>query len=224
MTRVVDEPGIVLHSRPYRESSLIVTVFTMTEGRISVVAKGVRGGRRGRALQPFTVARLGWSGRTSLGTLTGFEPEVQYWYRGNILACAFYLAELLVRLVSEREPHPRLYAGLAWSLEQLEQRPTAVLRSFEKLLLEELGYGLDFGRDANGEPISGEGRYRLVVDAGFFPEERGVSGAVLQAIAEDDYASESVRHAAKSIFREALAHHLGPRPLTSRRLLASPGS
>lgn len=224
MTRVTDEPGIVLHSRPYRENSLIVTVFTMTEGRVSVVAKGVRGGRRGRSLQPFTVARLGWSGRTSLGTLTGFDPEIQYWYRGNILACAFYLAELLVRLVSEREPHPRLYAGLAWSLENLEQRSTVVLRSFEKLLLEELGYGLDFVRDVHGEPITEDGRYRLVVDAGFFPEERGVSGAVLQAIAEDDYASESVLHAAKSIFREALAHHLGPRPLTSRRLLVTPGS
>jgi DNA repair protein RecO (recombination protein O) len=224
MTRVVDEPGIVLHSRPYRENSLIVTVFTMTEGRVSMVAKGVRGGRRGRALQPFTVARLGWSGRTSLGTLTGFEPEAQYWYQGNVLACAFYLAELLVRLVAEREPHPRLYAGLAWSLEHLDRRPTAVLRSFEKLLLEELGYGLDFGRDVNGELIAEDRRYRLVVDEGFFPEERGVSGAALQAIAEDDYASESVRQAAKSIFREALAHHLGPRPLTSRQLLVTPES
>lgn len=224
MAKVTDEPGIVLHTRPYRESSLIVTVFTMAEGRVSVVAKGVRGNRRGRALQPFTVARLGWSGRTALGTLTGFEVDTQYWYRGNVLACAFYLAEILVRLISEREAHPRVFAGLAWSLEHLERRPGEVLRNFEKLLLEEIGYGLDFVRDVNGDLIVDDRRYRLVVDAGFAPEAHGVRGAVLEAIGNDDYTSVGVQQAAKSIFREALSHHLGPKPLTSRRLLVHPGS
>ena len=139
MTRVADEPGIVLHTRPYRESSLIVSVLTLDYGRVSVVAKGVRGRRRGRDLQPFAEGRLGWTGRTSLGTLTTFEVSEQHWFQGNRLASAFYLAELLTRLLGERESHPRVFAALHWALASLADEPARVLRSFEKLLLEELG-------------------------------------------------------------------------------------
>ena len=109
MTRVTDQPGIVVHTRPYRESSLLVSVLTLDHGLVSLVGRGVRGGRRGRALQPFTELRLGWSGRSSLGTLAGFEVEKQHWFQGNTLASAFYLTELIIRLLDEREPHPRLF-------------------------------------------------------------------------------------------------------------------
>jgi DNA repair protein RecO (recombination protein O) len=223
-TRVTDEPGVILHTRPYRENSLIVTAFTLNHGRVSFVARGVRGGRRGRSIQPFTVARIGWSGRTALGTMTGFESVTTYWYRGNVLACAFYLAELLVRLVAEREAHPRLYAGLVWSLAEMAGRPTVVLRNFEKLLLEEMGYAVDFERDVDGASIRDDANYRLVEDLGFREAERGVSGSVLKAIAADDFTDEKVRRAARSIFAESLARHLGPRPLMSRKLLVTVSS
>ncbi|MEJ2087344.1 MAG: DNA repair protein RecO [Gammaproteobacteria bacterium] len=218
-TRVTDEPAVVLHTRPYRENSLIVTAFTLNHGRVSFVARGVRSARRGRAIQPFTVVRVGWSGRTALGTMTGCEALTVHWYRGNVLACAFYLAELVVRLVAEREAHPRLYAGLVWALEQISERPTVVLRSFEKLLLEEMGYAVDFERDVEGVPIREASCYRLVVDLGFEETEEGVPGHLLRAIARDDFSSEGTRRAARSIFGEALARHLGPRPLMSRKLL-----
>ena len=40
--RVEDQPALVLHSRPYSDSSLIVDVLSADFGRISVLAKGVR--------------------------------------------------------------------------------------------------------------------------------------------------------------------------------------
>ena len=221
MTRVTDEPGIILHTRPYRESSLIVTVLSLHQGRIGLVAKGVRGGRRGRALQPFAVIRFGFSGRSALATLTGFEVSKQPWFKGKHLASAFYLAELLTRLLGEREAHPRLYAGLEWALDNMERNPTLVLRSFEKLLLEELGYGLDFERDIAGEPIEDSISYELVVDRGFVRTVDGHAGALLRQIGQSEFSDRSVRQAAKSIFRAALSHHLGPAPLLSRRLLVS---
>ena len=138
MTRVTDQPGIVVHTRPYRESSLLLSVLTLDHGLVTLVGRGVRGGRRGRALQPFTALRLGWSGRSSLGTLAGFEVEKQHWFQGNALASAFYLTELITRLLDEREPHSRLFAGVRWALEEMDRGPSFVLRSFEKLLLEEL--------------------------------------------------------------------------------------
>ncbi len=222
--RVADQPGIVLHTRPYRESSLLISLLTLDHGLVSLVGRGVRGGVRGRALQPFTELRLGWSGRSTLGTLTGFEVEKQHWYKGNVLASAFYLTELITRLLGERESHPRLFAGLRWALEEIQGGPAFVLRSFEKLLLEELGYGLDFERDVDGEPLQQGRRYRLVVDQGFAPQsssgaDGGVDGGLLIRIGREEFADAEVRRAARGVFAESLARHLGPRPLLSRQLL-----
>lgn len=217
--RVADEPGVVLHARPYRETSLIFSVLTPNHGRVSIVARGVRGSRRGRAIQPFCKVLLGWSGRSGLVTLTGYELQKQYWFQGNPLAGAFYLAELITRLVDEREAHPRLYAGLEWALQRIQESPVLVLRSFEKLLLEELGYGLDFQRDLNGLPLEAGRRYRLLVDRGFVAAEEGHEGGLLLRIGDENFADPDVRRAARTLFREALAARLGPKPLQSRRLL-----
>jgi DNA repair protein RecO (recombination protein O) len=223
MTRVTDQPAIVLHVRPYRETSLIVNMLSLEHGRVALVAKGVRGGRRGRALQSFTSVRVGWTGRSGLATLTGFEVIRQHWYRGNALASAFYLTELLMRLLDERESHPRVFAALGWALETLETDPITALRSFEKLLLEDLGYGIDFDADVHGRPIEQQGHYRLVPDHGFVPAGEGFGGQALQRISAGDFTDPATRVAARTIFREALSGHLGPRPLLSRRLLVTDG-
>jgi len=219
MTRVIDQPGIILHTRPYRESSLLLTLLTLDHGVVSLVARGVRGGKRGRSLQAFSILKLGWSGRSSLGTLTGFEADQQFWFQGNALASAFYLTELLTRLMQEREPHPRLFVGLRWALEHLETGPSQVLRRFEKLLLEELGYGIDFERDLNGNPLLPGHHYRLVPDHGFELSREGVDGALLLKMGQEDFTERAVRGAARAVFAEALGAHLGPRPLHSRALL-----
>ncbi|HEY5647463.1 MAG TPA: DNA repair protein RecO [Pseudomonadales bacterium] len=220
--RVADEPGVVLHTRPYRETSLIVSVLTLNYGRVSLVGRGVRG-RRGRPIQPFCTARIGWSGRAGLGTLTGYETERQFWFGGRSLASAFYLAEIVTRLLAEREAHPRVYAAFAWALENLDGNTSAVLRSFEKLLLEELGYGLDFERDMQGRPLAADGWYRLVPDQGFEAAESGYAGRLLRAIGGEAFQDRDVRQAARRLFAEALSVHLGPRPLLSRRLLLRGG-
>ena len=220
MTRVADEPCIVLHTRPYRESSLIVSLLSLRHGRLDAVAKGVRGGRRGRTLQPFVSLSAGWTGRTSLSTLTSFEAQTQRWFKGKALASAFYLSELIVRLVGEREAHPRLFIGLQWSLDNIETDLELVLRSFEKLLLEELGYGIDFELDSEGNPIEDQVLYQLLPDRGFQMSSEGFGGALLKRIGQEEFATLQVRRVAKKVLREALSHQLGPKPLASRRLLA----
>ena len=118
-----------------------------------------------------------------------------------------------------------LFAALGWALERLSSQDAELvttLRSFEKLLLEELGYGLDFRHDASsGEPIAEDAVYELDVLRGFVPGRRaeGIKGELLLEIAEENFESAAVRQAAKKIFRLALGELLGPKPLTSRRLL-----
>ena len=96
------------------------------------------------------------------------------------------------------------------------------LRQFEKLLLDELGYGYDFTRDAaSGAAIDAAGRYRLEAEAGFVKTaaNEGCPGRTLIDIARGDYSDPETRKVARRLFRDALAAHLGPAPLVSRRLL-----
>ena len=54
--RVNLQPAYILHSRPYRDSSLLLEALTAEQGRISLVARGARrrsrGGSAGALLQP----------------------------------------------------------------------------------------------------------------------------------------------------------------------------
>lgn len=222
MTRVHDEPCIILHARAYRETSLILSGLTLNHGRVSLMARGARNGKRGRVLQPLNCLAIGFSGRSAMLNLNAFEVQLQPLLSGDALASGMYLAELTTRLLSERESHPRLFAGFYWALENLGDDIEPVLRSFEKLLLQELGYGLDFKREASNQtPIQPDCRYRFDPLTGFEKSQldKGFSGASILAIGRGEFDSPEHRKIAKRIFRQALAAHLGSKPLMSRRLL-----
>ncbi len=231
MARVNGERAIVLHVRPYRETSAIVQFFTENHGRLAGVARGVRGtSQRNRLrtqLQPFREGRLNFSGRGSLVNITGFDATTYPTLTGNRLATAFYVIELLSRLTGERESDAQLYRALsvtmtAMTYPELELAP--VLRRFEKQLLQELGYGFDFGTDArSGMPLNTQASYQLVAQVGFVEcsatAENAIPGSVLRAIDLDQYTQTQVERTARRIFRSALAALLGPKPLISRQMV-----
>jgi DNA repair protein RecO (recombination protein O) len=226
MTRVAGEPALVLHVRPYRETSAIVSLLTLHHGRVAVVARGARS-RRGNPLQPFNRIHASWQGHGSLGTLTSAEPAGHVWLTGAALTAGLYVLELLNRLLGERESAPRLYAGACWALDCLNDgEPDAelVLRQFEHLLLGELGYGIDFGHEArSGAPLESDAVYWFDPHAGFLrapsPATGTYQGNVLLEIGRGDYSSRAARVAAKRISRLALAVLLGGKPLATRKLL-----
>jgi DNA repair protein RecO (recombination protein O) len=231
MSRVTGEPALVVHVRPYRETSAIVTLLTLQHGRVAVVARGARG-KRGNPLQPFNRIRASWQGRGNLATLVGAETEAHLWLTGDALTAGFYVLELINRLLGERESAPRIFAGACWALDALRDGlpdVEVVLRQFEQLLLQELGYGLDFTRDAgSGAAIDADAHYWFDPRNGFLRAPSATSatysGATLLEIAADDFTSRAARVTAKRVARRALASLLGPRPLASRKLvLRMPG-
>ena len=87
-----EQTAFLLHAIPYRETSLVVELFTREQGRIGAIAKGAR--RRQSALRPvlmpFQPLRVVWSGRNELRTLIAAEwaggmvaPD------GDALICSF---------------------------------------------------------------------------------------------------------------------------------------
>ena len=224
--KAVQEPAIVLHARPYRETSLLVQLLTRSHGRVGAVAKAARRGRQGHGMLPFYEQIVSWRSRGSLISLGRWEVVERRWLVGNALAAAYYLAELVMRLTREWEPHQRLFAAVQWALRRLSDagagaQMAVTLRRFEQLLLEELGYGLDFTRDAgSGKAIEQAAWYRLEPDQGFLAAEphQGYLGRALLDIQRNCYADAETRREAKRIFRAALARRLGPAPLLSRQL------
>jgi DNA repair protein RecO (recombination protein O) len=228
--RINQEPAYVLHHHDYGETSLLLEIFTRRHGRLGLIAKGARRARSPlrAALIPFQPLVVGFSGRGELPTLTGAEsagpaPAIA----GESLFCGLYLNELLLRLLHRHDPHERLFERYGEALGRLgEGRDTeAVLRVFEKRLLEDIGFGLVLDHDEHdGAPLQPEQLYRYIPERGPVPayaadgEGIAIQGASLLALARERLDDVIALREVKHLIRALLARHLGERPLTSRGL------
>ena len=115
------EPALVLHVRPYQESSAIVQMMTRDQGRLAGVLRGYRRKNRGQvAVQPFSVGTVSWVGRSDFVTIQKFESHHFIALHGEALYAGFYVLELLTRLLRERQEEPRIFAAALRVLEALE--------------------------------------------------------------------------------------------------------
>lgn len=222
--------AFVLYVRPYQETSALVEVFCREQGRVGMVFRRVRGGKSTKAafLQPFQPVWISYSGQHELRTGRQIEARgASVWLTGTALISGLYLNEVLMRLLHRDDPHPALFDCYETTLQRLaseEVEPS--LRQFERRLLAELGYEIVFDADALGEPLCADKYYQFQPEQGFveqppIPRQPGFSGLHLLAIGAADYRTGEVRRAAKHLFRQALAPHLGDKPLMSRSLFKS---
>ncbi|MFO1422575.1 MAG: DNA repair protein RecO [Candidatus Competibacteraceae bacterium] len=227
--RVLLQPAFVLHRRPYRDTSLLLEVFSQDHGRVSLVARGAVGprSRLKGLLQPFAPLLLSWAGAGELATLTAAEEAgLPASLPPHRVLAGLYVNELLMRLLPRLDPHPSLFAAYPLLLAELatavgEEPP---LRRFEKCLLDELGYGLTLDCEAvSGTPIVAEERYCYVLDRGPLaasPSEVGVpiSGRGLLALRDGILNDPAVLREVKRLTRAALAVQLRGRALKTREL------
>jgi DNA repair protein RecO (recombination protein O) len=227
--RAEQEAGFVLHTYPYKETSLIVELFTRRFGRVALLARGARRPRsamRG-VLLSFHPLRLSWSVSTELGNLIAAEwAGALQPLAGQGLMCGFYLNELLLRLLPRDDAHEALFDAYTEALGRLcHDSSPAVLRAFEKRLLAELGYAPLLDRDAQSRPIDPE---RLYV----YEPERGpsladgarsdaliVRGKTLLDVAADDYSSAETRDEARTLMRALIGERLHGQVLHTRTVL-----
>jgi DNA repair protein RecO (recombination protein O) len=237
--RTDHEPGYVLHTYPYKETSLIVEAFTRGFGRVALLARGARRPRsamRG-VLLSFHPLRLSWSrgvsGQAELGNLIAAEwsgdlqPSFSF-LSGRALMCGFYLNELVLRLLPRDDPHEALFDIYGESLRALSQtvNHASVLRAFEKRLLAELGYAPLLEREAaSGAPIEPSRRYVYEPDRGPMPTSNSrnsdlvVSGQTLLDLAADEFARPETRDEARMLLRALIGQRLHGQVLHTRTVL-----
>ncbi|MCQ9616877.1 DNA repair protein RecO [Paenalcaligenes niemegkensis] len=146
--RVHNERAYVLHFSPWRETSLVIQVFSKDYGCLPLVAKGAK--RPHSALKPvlsvFQPLALGWTGMNEVKTLTQAECAGIHPLAGRAMMSGWYMNELLLRLLPREDPHPLLFEAYELTLQQLVDDPRSApmaLRRFEWILLQQIGYGLD---------------------------------------------------------------------------------
>ncbi len=225
-------PPYILHTRPYRDTSMLVDFITPNFGRITAIARGVRSRKtpKRNLLNPFTRLLISFQGKTDLKLLTHFEAEgTHFSLMAKHLFSGFYLNELLVRLLPEFDAHPDTYKLYEQSLQALaaQQDLEPILRHFELQLLAEFGYGIDFASDSqSGNLIAMDAYYCLDNQAGFYlaqsiaPINARFLGKHICAIAQREFFETDVKKAAKQITRTLLKPLLGNRPLMSRELFS----
>jgi DNA repair protein RecO (recombination protein O) len=226
-----DEPAYVLHTYPFKETSLVVEIFTRNCGRLGLVARGARrphSAMRG-LLMAFRPLSLGWGGKSELRTLYRAEMIAGHVQLSGLpLLCGFYLNELVLKLLPREDPHEMLYEAYERALCALRDALPAAwaLRRFEKDLLRELGYGLLLERDIDGAPIQAQARYTYVLESG--PRLLGehehdlpveLSGASLLELHADDYRRPGTLQESRVLMRYVLGHYLGGQELHTRQLL-----
>lgn len=228
-----NQPVYVLHTYPFKETSLVVELFAHSFGRVATTAKGARRPRsamRGM-LQSFQPLIATWSGKLELKTLHSLD-----WggglllLKGEALMCGFYLNELLLRLLPREDPHEALFEYYSATLKILASGEdfATTLRRFELKLLQELGYAIPLQQDVSHEQIVETANYRYVAEHGaarlsttLNSQKNGVQlfGKTLIDMASDDYRNTQTQQQSKQLMRYLLAHYLGDKPLHTRQLL-----
>lgn len=224
------EAAWLLHHRPWSDTSRILELVTREHGRVTLFAHGARRPKSPlrAVLRPFAPLLVSWSGRADGGTLTAAEAgDAAPALSGARLLSGYYLNELLLRLLPKEDRHEAVYDAYAIAIEELaagdEQR---ALRAFERVLLEELGYGLDLSRDAaSGRPVEGGRFYHFEPGRGVLAVRDAdsgpgvLAGSAVLAVARGELEPGEAQKAARGIYGAAIAHCLEGRALASREVM-----
>lgn len=220
--------GYLIHHRKYREKSHIVHLFTQEYGRVDGILRQIPPPQ----YQPICLQA---TGKSELKNFTKLEILNQpVFFHGDAFFAGFYLNEIVLRLCPLEEALPQTFEQYQLTLLQLQQLAShqqaslflrQILRQFEHVLLQELGYAIDFSVDANQQGILPLRHYQFQLNDGFLPVAQAsrstLSGALIASMQnhEDgqDFSHEQLQLLGK-LYRQMISSLLGDRPLKSRQL------
>lgn len=218
MDRVTLEPIFILHRKKFKDNSYIVDIFSKKYGKIKAISRSISKQKK-HLMQPFVPAYGSWVQKTDLATLNTIETNGNsHHFQPKALMSAFYLNEILMRAITAGDPHPKLFDNYAAALTNLATKPNiaASLRTFEKQLLEEAGYGINFDILLTNEVPW----YDFSSKNGLVPSytNTSFSAAMLKNLNEDSLTDLSELRECKRLMQTALEPILKGKELKSKML------
>jgi DNA repair protein RecO (recombination protein O) len=208
----------------YQGSSLLLDFFTKDYGKLRLIARGARSSKT--SLQMFQCLSISFKGKGDLKSLSQWEiSDEPRRLMGNDLVMAIYVNELIQRLLPEGEEHSEIFKSYWSYIKNINTLDSVAkeysLRVFENQLLQDLGYGLDFDDDINGNIINNNLQYDYIEDQGFTVNDEGViSGSMLLHLSNSNESITNPNELSilKKMNRKRLKSLLGDKPLKSKEL------
>jgi len=226
-----ESAGYVLHSRRFRENSLLLDVFTQQYGRVALIARRSTAKKKisFNPFQSFNESHIRWRGKGDLQNLQSVDSIDGQILRKNSLICGLYCNELLIKLTARHIPLEQLYLTYRAAIKDLVQtdQPEAILRRFEANLLAELGHAINYYDDfRTGDELAPVAQYFFHPRVGFSTLAIGegevkVSAAEIEALRHNDIASKASARLVKNIHARTLAFLMGKKDLNSKELYRS---
>ncbi|MDB4038369.1 DNA repair protein RecO [Candidatus Thioglobus sp.] len=224
MTRIENSPAFLIHRRMYQGSSLLLDFFTKNHGRVRLIARGARSSKT--SLQMFQCLSISFKGKSDLKSLSQWEiSDEPRRLLGDDLILAIYVNELLVRLIPEGDEYSEIFSAYWDFIKKMNHKSSSekeyALRIFENQLLQELGYGLDFKNDLEGNSIKSDHLYDFIEDQGFIEQTEGkILGEILLNIDSPNQVTPNSEglNTLKKLNRKRLKPLLGDKPLKSKEL------
>ena len=224
--------GYVIHTRPFQDAKILVDLFTKELGLVRCVLR--RNAKEARATPgSFLLHEIELAGRGDLKTIRSIEAlESGSTLQGNSLYSAFYVHEIIERLVPTNLPLESLFLLYQWLVNNLRKGVSIapLLRRFEIGLFEELGIAINMASTARGDPLQPLQLYQFHAKFGlrpYFGDQPKVrpiiylDGRIAQAYADGKWTDKAVLAMAKELHRAWLDSALGGKTLKSRSLLPS---
>jgi DNA repair protein RecO (recombination protein O) len=223
-------PSYILHRRDYSESSLILDVFSREHGRLNLIAKGAKRNKKQQGVNHnlYQKYHISWVAKSELGTLIDIEQcSLANTLTAEVMMTGFYMNEIMLRLLHKHESHPELFDSYDAAIHQLQNNEPEqiVLRYYEKVLLQSLGYGVILDHDVQtGERLVAEKDYYYTFDfgpsltSGNSKSDINISGKTLLELDTETLTDKKNINEAKTLLRMILNQYLGEKPLASREL------
>ena len=165
MTRVENSPAFLIHRRMYQGNSLLLDFFTKDHGKLRLIARGARSSKT--SLQMFQCLSISYKGKGDLKSLSQWEiSDEPRRLLGNDLVMAMYVNELIQRLLPEGDEHSEIFESYWSYIRSISSLDASAkeytLRVFENQLLQDLGYGLYFEDDIDGNIINDNFHYDYI--------------------------------------------------------------
>ena len=216
--------AFLLHQRPYGNSSVMAEMFTLDNGRISVIAKGAKKPKSKffGVLSPFSKLRITYRGKSELKTLTNVDKEDIFSDSFSKLSYTLlYINELLIKILPQGAPQKELFNLYDKFLLEIKtsNEIDIILRRFEIDLLEMLGYGINFIHEVDsGQSIDADKLYDFVPELGFKESPNGIfNGKEIISISKLDFENINKKKF-KSLTTMAIGYSLDGGDLKSRQI------
>ncbi len=214
--------GYILNQRPFRDSSVLVDIFTQDYGRICCVARPAK--KRGKilrgSLQAFRYLHLQWTGKGNVQTLTEADERGRHTIPPSEMMLGIYLNELILLFSHQHHPQTELFSAYKYTLHKLGDALVnrQILMRFEMYLLANLGYSLE------KQDITPGMRYIFTEDKGLIADQ---GSATQQPVIDADllFALQDIQSMTESdwkqlrIVLDGIFKQIAPRKINSRRLL-----